>query len=147
MKVRGFGAVAAIAALVVLSGCSSPRPGGHPALPEKRPARHAALPVRQPAALPTLPITTALERGTRTVIPGRLGSGDASIPYGGLKARVVVLQIACDGPGSVTVLQQTVGPCQDTGVLTVTIPWGHGDLAVSLRANSATHWAVYVGAR
>lgn len=80
-------------------------------------------------------------------MPERQGTGSVTFQAGVVAAGHLVLQIACIGPGKVTVLQQTVSPCAGSGVITVVMSWTPGPLKVRLHADQRTRWSIYIGAQ
>jgi len=121
-----------------LAGCSGG--GSHPAAAPTV-TRH----------LPLLPQRTALTsfEPVVTVVRSHIGTGDKKFSAGEIGAANLIVQIVCDGPGTVTVLGNTVGPCVGAGVWTNQVPWSKApkELRVEVKADRTTAWSLYIAAR
>lgn len=134
-------------AVVAVSACSGGRVSGEPATHSPRVASSGPT-QGSPRFLPSLPAAAEALQGTYTVMSPQAGSGDETITAGAVRSKHLYVQLACLGPGSVSITGiMTVSPCDASGTFTNEIAWSHQKLVMHVFAAKSTRWEVYVAAK
>jgi hypothetical protein len=127
-------AVGGLFSLLALGGCSS---------------SHSTRTVTR--KIPMLPAKLGLTayEPSKTILKERVGAGNSSFTVGDVGSPELIVQVVCNGPGTITVLGNTMKPCVGFGAWTNVVPWSANpkELRVTVKASPKTAWGIYIAVK